>query len=99
MPRGIEPDAPSVRDPLVVEVVRSYEKLGPITPFDSEMLSATMGDVLDFRVSSITAEWVDGFVKRLKMVANNSPGTIRKKVGVYGRILDWHFRRSAAKGE
>lgn len=46
VPLGIELDAPSVRDPLVVEVVRSYEKLGPITPFDSKILSATIGDVL-----------------------------------------------------
>ncbi len=99
VPRGIQPDAPTVRDPLVVEVVRSYEKLGPITPFDTEMLSATMGDFLGARVSSITAEWVDVFIKNLKMRSNNSPGTIRKKVGVYGRILDWHFRRTTAHGE
>ena len=98
VPRGIQPDAPATQDPLVVEVVRSYEKLGPVTPFDAEMLSATMGDFLGVRVSSITAEWVDAFVKNLKMVANNSPGTIRKKVGVYGRIFDWHIRRTTARG-
>lgn len=78
---GIQPDAPATLDPLAMEVVRSYEKLGPVTPFDAEMLSATMGDFLGVRVSSITAEWVDAFVKYPKMVANNSPGTIRKKVG------------------
>lgn len=98
VPRGIQPDEPSVVDPLVAEVIRSYEKLGPITPFDGEMLSATMGDFLGVRVSSLTAEWVDVFIKNLKMVANNSPGTIRKKVGVYGRILDWHIRRTTAHG-
>jgi len=98
VPRGIQPDEPTVKDPLVVEVIRSYEKLGPVTPFDAEMLSSTMGDFLGVRVSSVTAEWVDTFVKRLKMVANNSPGTIRKKVGVYGRILDWHIRRTTAHG-
>jgi integrase len=99
VPRGIQPDEPTVKDPLVVEVIRSYEKLGPITPFDAEMLSATMGDFLGVRVSSITAEWVDVFVKNLKMRDNNSPGTIRKKVGVYGRIFDWHIRRTTAHGE
>jgi integrase len=98
VPRGIQPDEPTVKDPLVAEVVRSYEKLGPITPFDGEMLSATLGDFLGVRVSSITAEWVDVFIKNLKMVTNNSPGTIRKKVGVYGRILDWHIRRTTPHG-
>ncbi|WPG35284.1 tyrosine-type recombinase/integrase [Variovorax sp. EBFNA2] len=98
VPQGLQPDAPAVKDPLVVEVIRSYEKLGPVTPFDAEMLSATMGEFLGVRVSSLTAEWVDAFVKKLKMVANNSPGTIRKKVGVYGRILDWHIRRTTAHG-
>jgi integrase len=33
------------------------------------------------------------------MRSNNSPGTIRKNVGVYSRILDWHFCRTTAHGE
>lgn len=99
VPQELQDDAPAAAAPLVVEIVRSYQKLGPVTAFDAEMLDATLGDLLGLRVSQITAEWVDAWVKQLKMVANNAPGTIRKKVGVYGRIFDWHFRRSTQPGD
>lgn len=96
MPRGIQSDASPLKNPLVVEVIWSYENSVPSRP---SMLSATMGDFLGVRVSSTTAEWVDVFIKNTRMRSNNSPGTIRKKAGVYGRILDWHFRRTIAHGE
>lgn len=98
VPKDLVADAPEVADPMLVQVVSAYEKLGPVTPSDKQLIDATLGDVLGVRVSHVTAAWADEFVKRLKMQVNNAPGTIRKKVGLYGRVLDWHFRRTTPPG-
>ena len=46
------------------------------------------------RVNGVTFGWADEYVKRLKLVQNLAPGTIRKRVGALARVLDWHLRRS-----
>lgn len=99
VPAALAAESPKLIDPLLLEVIRNYTKFGPITESDDALLSKVGIDVRGLRVSAMTAGWVDAYVRRLKIEDNNSPGTIRKKVGVLARVLAWHFRRSTQPGE
>ena len=48
-----------------------------------------------------TSALVDRYVKDLKLKRSKpiAPSTIRKRIGVLGRVLDWHWRRVTPQGE
>lgn len=98
VPHELAKEAPKTVNPLMLEVIKGYESLGAVNPMEKELLSATTEDMLGVRLNDITPTWVDHFIHKLKFVNNNAPGTIRKKVSMYGRILDWHFRRTTPQG-
>lgn len=79
-------------DPLLLEVVREYSKKVSITESDEKLLDVVINDVPGLRMSGVTTRWVDDYVQARKLVDNNAPGTIRKKVGVLARVVDWHLR-------
>lgn len=85
--------APRGDDPLLVEVIREYTKAGAPTDSDSELLTWMLGEIAGVRVSTLSFQWVDNYVKHLKLVRNLAPGSIRKRVGVLARVVDWHLRR------
>ena len=85
-------------DPLLVEVVRAYMKAAPVTASDDALLGIMLEELASVRVSGVTYLWAEGYVTRLKTEQHLAPGTIRKRVGVLGRVLDWHLRRMAAAG-
>ena len=100
--RGIVPQellaaAPRGDDPLLMEVAGQYAALGSITDSDSELLSSVLAEVPGLRVSGITFGWVEGYVRRLKLESNLAPGTIRKRIGLLGRIMDWHWLRQSER--
>lgn len=37
--------------------------------------------------------WCERWVRKLKLEANLSPGSIRKRVQALSRAIDWHLRR------
>jgi integrase len=90
-PRGI--------DPTIVSLIKDYRERAPITDSDNVLLNAVEPEVKALRVSGVTFLWAETYVKDLKLVKNLAPGSIRKRVGVLARILDWHFRRSAVNGQ
>lgn len=102
--RGVVPSellaAPArADDPLLVEVVRSYTKNAPITDSDNTLLNTMMSELVALRVSGLTWAWVDAYVRDLKLKRHLAPSTIRKRVGVLGRIVDWHLRRVTPKDQ
>jgi hypothetical protein len=80
-------------DPLLFEVVRAYTQQAPITDSDNRLLTHMMGELVGLRLSGLTWAWVDQYVRDLKIKRHLAPSTIRKRVGVLGRIVDWHLRR------
>lgn len=85
-------------DPLLIEVIREYTKKAPITKSDDDLLTVVVKELPGLRLSHITVHWAEDYVTLLKLKNNLKPGTIRKRVGTLARVLDWHLRRSTAKG-
>lgn len=95
--RGIVPQEmllkkADVNDPLLIEVLRDYSKTQPVAPSDSQVLDVLMAEIAGLRVSGVTYQWADDYVRRLKVNAQLAPSTIRKRVGSLARVLDWHLR-------
>jgi integrase len=103
--RGVVPGellaaAPKAADDLlIVEVIRAYTQAAPITDSDDQLLTQIMGEVVGLRVSGLTWAWVDRYVNELKLKRHLAPSTIRKRVGVLGRVMDWHLRRVTPKDQ
>lgn len=86
-------------DPLIVEVVSAYEQRATVTDSDLALLKLVRSEVAGLRMSQLSYEWVEAWVKRMKLEANRSPGTIRKRVGVLARAVDWHFKSTTPQGQ
>lgn len=86
-------------DPLLVEIIRGYTKAAPLTDSDDALLGVMLPELAGLRVSGVTYLWAEGYVTGLKTKQHLAPGTIRKRVGVLGRVLDWHLRRISAAGQ
>lgn len=84
-------------DPTVVELIRGYTKAAPLTDSDDALLTTMLPELDGVRFSRVTFAWADGYVRKLKARAL-APGTIRKRVGVLARVLDWHIRMTTAPG-
>lgn len=97
VPAELLAKAARVDDPLLIEVVRAYEKAAPITDSDTALLGQMMDELACVRVGAMSYAWVDAYVRRLK-ARHLAPGTIRKRVGVLGRVLDWRIRATTLQG-
>ena len=86
-------------DKLLLELVRQYTKHAPITDSDNALLDTMMDELVGLRVSSVTWAWVDRYVRELKLKRHLAPSTIRKRVGVLGRVMAWHLRRVTPQGQ
>ena len=97
--RGIPPQEllakpPVADDPLLIEVIREYSKRAPITDSDSKLLGVVLTEMPGLRVSGVTFRWAEEYVRDRKIKDKLAPGTIRKRVGLLGRVLDWHIRQT-----
>lgn len=104
VPAELLAQAPKGDDPLLVEVIRSYVKSQPVTVSDDQLLGVMLSELVGVRVSGVTYAWADAYVRQLKRKRNDggkplAPGTIRKRVGVLARVLDWRIRMTTPAGE
>jgi integrase len=86
-------------DPLLAVVIRGYTEAAAPTDSDLELLGTMMTELAGLRVSGVTFQWADDYVRRLKLQRNVAPSTIRKRIGVLARVLDWHLRRTTPAGQ
>lgn len=86
-------------NPLLIEIIRAYTKAAPITRSDDDLLDVVLNEVAGLRLATLSVSWVEQYVSRLKLEQNLAPGTIRKRIGVLARVLDWHLRRSTPDGQ
>lgn len=89
-----------VNDPLVIELIREYSKTQPVAPSDAEVLDVLLVETAGLRMSGVTFQWADDYVRHLKHDPKKhlAPSTIRKRVGSLARVIDWHLRRITAPG-
>lgn len=80
---------------LMAEAIRMYTQIAPITSSDNKLLNVVLTEVAGLKVSDISISWADGYVRDLKLKHNLAPGTIRKRIGVLARVLDWYLVREA----
>jgi len=96
----LDDDKPiKIHDPLLIEVIRIYSLNAPVTSSDDRLLTIMLGETLGMHVSSLTVPWIESYVTSLKMEKNFSPGTVRKRIGVLARVMDWHIRRTTPEGQ
>jgi integrase len=101
--RGIVPaellakPAPA-HDPLLVEIIRAYVKGAPhLTTSDDALLGSMLPELAGVRLGSLSYAWAERYVQDRKRLDNLAPGTIRKRIGALGRVIDWHLRSTESK--
>jgi len=94
VPQELVAVAPGRADKLVAEIMSDYIASCPaLTPSDSALIT-TMLPEITIRMSELNYPWVEAYVEDLKRVRHLTPGSIRKRIGSLGRVIDWHLRRS-----
>lgn len=86
-------------DLLLIEIIGQYEKHSTPTASDLKQLQLIRADVAGLRASQLTYEWVEQWVRAMKLEHTRSPGTIRKYVGTLARAFDWHLKRATPDGQ
>ena len=102
--RGVVPQelltlSPGGDDPLLIQVIRAYTKAAAPTKSDDDLLSTMLDSLVGVRISSLTFQWADNYVRTLKLQRNLAPSSIRKRVGVLARVVDWHQRRTTPRDQ
>lgn len=96
----LEPAEPGRKaDPRLSVVIGEYLNLAPVAETDVPLLQLIRGEVGEARVSDVTVRWAEDYVRKLKAEKNLAPGSIRKRVGSLGRVVDWHINRTTEKNE
>lgn len=73
-------------------ILRAWINSGDPAPSELEVLELLINEVGTLNLDALTYNWAQGWVKNLKLVANYSPGTIRKRVGALSRCIDAYLR-------
>ena len=77
---------------LLGPLIREYLNREQHSASDDELLDRLFGELGHVKLNDLDFAWCEKWVSDLKLVANLSPGTIRKRVGALSRVLDWQLR-------
>ena len=80
------------RGGLLGPLIREFLNREQHSASDDEILGRVFGELGHVKLSDLNFAWCEKWVSDLKLVANLSPGTIRKRVGALSRVLDWQLR-------
>ena len=93
----VNPTSDAAKDPMLSQLIGDYEKKANVAPSDLTNLALVRSEVKLIRMSQLTYQWVDEYVRWLKGPDMNlAPGTIRKRVECLARAVDWHIRETTA---
>lgn len=92
VPSGLVVDKAKPQELLSV-IVLDWIRSGAPAASDKDLLQLLAHEVGQLRISDLTYQWALDWVKNMKLVANYSPGTIRKRIGALSRCLDDFLRR------
>jgi integrase len=101
--RGIVPmelleDEKAKRGPGIDKTIAAYISAVDVAPSDMVTLASLIKEVGLSRTTDVNARWCDEWVKRMKLVENRAPGSLRKRVGSLARVLDWYIRSTLKDG-
>lgn len=102
---GIVPEAmlakpKSVDDPMLTVVIEDFQRGTSVTDSDNDLFKVLKPEMVGVRLSGVTFTWAENYVRGLKAPkVHLAPGTIRKRIGALGRVLDWHIKRTTADGD
>lgn len=86
-------------DLMLTAVMLDYLKDSPsLTDSDDDLLPSMLTELVGLRVSGLTYAWATTYVAMLKK-KELAPGTIRKRIGALGRVVDWHFAMVTPAGK
>jgi integrase len=92
VPAGLVEDVSAPAERLSI-VLLAWMNTGAPAKSDMEVLQLLLGELGALRLDQITYTWAQAWVRDLKLVANYSPGTIRKRIGALSRCLDDYLRK------
>ncbi len=75
------------------KIITGYLANSNIAPSDRPVLALVSKAEGNTKLSDVNATWADLWVSRLKVTDHLAPSTIRKRVEVLARAIDWHHRR------
>lgn len=94
--RGIVPQELLNQKPAgqrMVDVIDAYIEDASVTDSDKALLKVVGEEVIGLRMQDLDYAWAEAYVSTLKRVQNLAPGTIRKRVGVLGRVTHWSLTK------
>lgn len=74
-------------------VLLAWMNSGKPARTDMDVLKMLLAEVGKLKLKDLNYSWAQGWVKNMKLVANYSPSTIRKRIGSLSRCLDEHVRQ------
>lgn len=94
--KGIVPEdfQPEVQASSLGELLPSYMAQAHPSDADRAALNVILGTHGKTPLTSINVNWVDAWIKEMKLIDHNAPGTIRGKVGALSRACDWAVRKN-----
>lgn len=88
-------------DSLLIQVIVDYTKTATaVSESDDALLDFVMKDkpLIGLRLSALTYRWVESYLTWLKSPEKNlSPSSISKRIGVLGRVMAWHIKRTTTE--
>lgn len=93
IPPGLLPTGGDEEKPrLVADAVAEYLKRAHVSALDAEVSGYVLAGLAGARMDRLTHAWADGWLSAMKG-QGLAPGTIRKRVGMLARCLDWWVRK------
>jgi integrase len=93
---------PGAASPLLLEVMRAYEK-DPntrIAPTEMPTLALLVKETPGVRMSGITFQWLNQLIEGYKTRNHPmTPGSIRKRIGALSKVVGWYHRSTAKDGQ
>jgi integrase len=93
--RGIVPTEHQVQQRILnlEQMIRQYLREGHPSAKDASVLPSVAKAVGEAVVTSLDANWVDGWITRMKREQGLAPNTIHSKLGALARCCDWGMRK------
>lgn len=92
VPTGLVEDVSKPQERLSI-IILAWMNTGTPAKSDLDLLKLLMGELGAMRLDQVTYTWAQGWVRDMKLLANYSPGTIRKRIGALSRCLDDYLRK------
>lgn len=92
VPVGLLEDKAKPQDRLSI-ILLAWMNSGEPASSELVVLKLLLSEVGKLRVTDLTYNWAQGWVKDMKLIANLSPSSIRKRIGALSRCFDDFLRK------